>query len=115
MESVLNAVPIDEDPEGSIDDGKVGDSTAAIRPADLPLFENGDKLMEMKRIVRNKPMKTRMLSVPNSKSLKSDSTVNIQKNDDNSTESFAGNLMRRFSKFFFFSFAFCEFLFVLFS
>ncbi|XP_063973486.1 syntaxin-binding protein 5 isoform X1 [Diachasmimorpha longicaudata] len=96
LESILSADGIDE--EDNQDDGKMNDSVKMVRPADLPLFENDDKLMDMKRTVKSRYSKARLLSVPNSKSQKHETFVNNQKNDDNTTESFAGNLMRRFSR-----------------
>ncbi|XP_011309948.1 syntaxin-binding protein 5-like [Fopius arisanus] len=97
LESILSAEGVDED--DNQDEGKINDSTRAVRPADLPLFENDDKLMDMKRIVKTRHSKARLLSVPNSKSQKHETIMNNQKNDDNTSESFAGNLMRRFNKF----------------
>lgn len=90
-----------------------------IRPIDLPLLENNDKLMELhKKRLKGRHMKTRLLSVPNIKNQKLNNNnfnnnnfsneVSFNKNDDNfststtgmtsTNESFAGNLMRRFSK-----------------
>ncbi|KAF7998045.1 hypothetical protein HCN44_009443 [Aphidius gifuensis] len=80
------------------DDKKYCDS-GAIRPIDLPLFENDDKLMDMKRIIKTRNSKTKLLSVPNNKNQKNDTTLVCQIKDDTSNESFAGNFIRRFNKF----------------
>ncbi|KAK0083601.1 hypothetical protein PV325_008538 [Microctonus aethiopoides] len=84
----------------------------ATRPIDLPLFENNDKLMEIKRIVKRRQTKGRLLSIPNTKLIKNnDGTIttitptalasnNEKKSDDinsSNNESFAGNLRRRFN------------------
>ncbi|XP_057339571.1 syntaxin-binding protein 5 isoform X2 [Microplitis mediator] len=84
-----------------------------IRPIDLPLLENNDKLMELhKKRLKGRHIKTRLLSVPNSKNQKlNNNNYNdglFTRNDDNNltsttgmtsnNESFAGNLMRRFSR-----------------
>ena len=76
-------------------------SSGATRPVDLPLFENDDKVTEMKRVGKGKNQKTRLLSVPNIKYQKNDGTLstNAKTTEEFSTgESFAGNLMRRISK-----------------
>ncbi|KAK0159671.1 hypothetical protein PV327_010764 [Microctonus hyperodae] len=90
--------------------GRISNINNATRPIDLPLFENNDKLMEIKRIVKRRQTKGRLLSIPNTKLIKNnDGTIttitptsnNEKKCDDinsSNNESFAGNLRRRFNQ-----------------
>ncbi|XP_044594786.1 syntaxin-binding protein 5 isoform X2 [Cotesia glomerata] len=121
LSTILSPSDVSDDNEDSDNNKKLINPFAnnPIRPIDLPLLENNDKLMELhKKRLKGRHMKTRLLSVPNIKNQKLNSNnVNnnnfcnepsFNKNDDFSTsttgmtstnESFAGNLMRRFNKY----------------
>ncbi|XP_043275940.1 syntaxin-binding protein 5 isoform X2 [Venturia canescens] len=72
---------------------------SAVRPIDLPLFDDADKITEMKKVAKAKGTKTRLLSVPNIKYQKNEGPLSTTRNEDNAgVESFAGNLMRRINK-----------------
>ncbi|XP_043275944.1 syntaxin-binding protein 5 isoform X5 [Venturia canescens] len=72
---------------------------SAVRPIDLPLFDDADKITEMKKVAKAKGTKTRLLSVPNIKYQKNEGPLSTTRNEDNAgVESFAGNLMRRISR-----------------
>ncbi|XP_015585077.1 syntaxin-binding protein 5 isoform X8 [Cephus cinctus] len=75
-------------------------TTEPVRPADLPLFDNECKPpVRTKRAGKEKLPKRegRLLSVPNIKYQKNDGVLcDLRCEDSTSTESFAGNFMRRF-------------------
>ncbi|XP_076242614.1 syntaxin-binding protein tomosyn isoform X4 [Calliopsis andreniformis] len=73
----------------------------AVRPIDLQLAESESKQPRLKKIVKMKQAKRegRLLSVPNLKFAKSDTTIcDLRCEENTAPESFTGNLMRRFSR-----------------
>lgn len=85
----------------AISDGNIGMKTEAIRPMNLSLPEHEAKPPRLKRIAKMKQSKRegRLLSVPNLKFSKNESTVcDLRCEESATTESFTGNLIRRFSK-----------------
>ncbi|XP_076242612.1 syntaxin-binding protein tomosyn isoform X2 [Calliopsis andreniformis] len=74
----------------------------AVRPIDLQLAESESKQPRLKKIVKMKQAKRegRLLSVPNLKFAKSDTTIcDLRCEENTAPESFTGNLMRRFNKY----------------
>lgn len=90
-----------ESEKPTISDGNVGVKTEAVRPKNLSLPEHETKPLRLKRIAKMKQAKRegRLLSVPNLKFPKNESTVcDLRCEETATTESFTGNLIRRFSK-----------------
>ncbi|XP_020280072.1 syntaxin-binding protein 5 isoform X2 [Pseudomyrmex gracilis] len=91
-----------EKPTAISDGGNVGVKTEAVRPMNLSLPEHEAKPPRMKRIAKMKQSKRegRLLSVPNLKFSKNESTVCDLRCEESATteSSFTGNLMRRFSR-----------------
>lgn len=84
-----------------INDGNIGVKTEVVRPMNLSLPENELKPPRLKRIAKIKQVKreSRLLSVPNLKFSKNETTVCDLRCEENATsESFTCNLIRRFSK-----------------
>lgn len=79
----------------------VGAKTEAIRPMNLSLPEHEAKPPRLRYIAKIKQAKRdgRLLSVPNLKFSKNESTVcDLRCEESATSESFTGNLIRRFSK-----------------
>lgn len=79
----------------------IGVKTEVVRPMNLSLPENELKPPRLKRIAKIKQAKreSRLLSVPNLKFSKNETTVCDLRCEENATaESFTCNLIRRFSK-----------------
>ncbi|XP_029661464.1 syntaxin-binding protein 5 isoform X1 [Formica exsecta] len=84
-----------------INDGNIGVKTEVVRPMNLSLPENELKPPRLKRIAKIKQVKreSRLLSVPNLKFSKNETTVCDLRCEENATsESFTCNLIRRFSR-----------------
>lgn len=84
-----------------INDGNIGVKTEIVRPMNLSLPEHELKPPRLKRIAKIKQAKreNRLLSVPNLKFSKNETTVCDLRCEENATsESFTCNLIRRFSK-----------------
>ncbi|XP_072755153.1 syntaxin-binding protein 5 isoform X2 [Anoplolepis gracilipes] len=85
-----------------INDGNIGVKTEVVRPMNLSLPEHDLKPPRLKRIAKIKQAKRegRLLSVPNLKFSKNETTVCDLRCEENATsESFTCNLIRRFNKF----------------
>ncbi|CAL1675492.1 unnamed protein product [Lasius platythorax] len=83
-----------------INDGNIGVKTEIVRPMNLSLPEHELKPPRLKRIAKIKQAKreNRLLSVPNLKFSKNETTVCDLRCEENATsESFTCNLIRRFS------------------
>lgn len=80
----------------------IGMKTEAVRPMNLSLPEHELKPPRLRYIAKIKQAKRegRLLSVPNLKSFKNETTVRDLRCEESATtsESFTGNLIRRFSK-----------------
>ncbi|XP_017790247.1 PREDICTED: syntaxin-binding protein 5 isoform X1 [Habropoda laboriosa] len=89
----------------SLNENAIGRSdvaAAAVRPVNLLLAENEPKAPRLKKIVKMKQSKRegRLLSVPNLKFAKNDPAVcdlRCEETNNTASESFTGNLIRRFS------------------
>ncbi|XP_017790249.1 PREDICTED: syntaxin-binding protein 5 isoform X2 [Habropoda laboriosa] len=90
----------------SLNENAIGRSdvaAAAVRPVNLLLAENEPKAPRLKKIVKMKQSKRegRLLSVPNLKFAKNDPAVcdlRCEETNNTASESFTGNLIRRFSR-----------------
>lgn len=91
-----------------ISPSQIGDDEKATRPDNLPLFDEDGKPLRPPRLKGKKkedPTRDqrdqRLLSVPNIKYSKQESVKDLRKKQATSqqSQSFAGNLMRRFSKY----------------
>lgn len=69
------------------------------RPADLPLFDENGRPIPPTRLRPNDPRNQRLLSVPNIKYNRPGDTTRPKTTRKEPPSSFAGNLMRRFSKY----------------
>ncbi|CAH0720277.1 unnamed protein product, partial [Brenthis ino] len=94
------------DPSPDISPSKIGDDEKATRPDNLPLFDEDGKPMrpprsKSKRSDSEKNQRDqRLLSVPNIKYNKQESVRDLRKKQaPQQSQSFAGNLMRRFREF----------------
>ncbi|XP_012216565.1 syntaxin-binding protein 5 isoform X2 [Linepithema humile] len=92
-----------ENEKTTISDESIGAKTEAVRPMNLSLPEHEIKPPRLKRIAKMKQAKRgegRLLSVPNLKFPKNEPTVcDLRCEESATTESFTGNLIRRFNKF----------------
>jgi len=93
--------PTENNEKTVMSNDNIGAKTEAIRPMNLSLPEHELKLPKLKYIAKIKQAKreSRLLSVPNLKFPKNEMTVCDLRCEENATsESFTGNLIRRFSK-----------------
>jgi len=102
IQEARSPVSENENEKMIINDGNIGVKTEAVRPMNLSLPEHELKPPRLKRIAKIKQAKreSRLLSVPNLKFPKNETTIcDLRCEENNATsESFTGNLIRRFSK-----------------